>query len=282
MSVLFVVTLAAHDGQVNSTDTTAPTSRTVLWLTAHPEPASLGAALARSGTAALRAQGHHVITSDLYAMRWDPVVTRENLDRRAANGRVRVTSHGRAAYLDGTLPEDVAKEQTKVRRADALVVQFPLWWYGMPAILKGWFDRVFISGFAFGKDPGTGRRLRFEQGPFGGKRALAVITAGDRPRALGARGISGPPSELLYGLLHGTFAYTGMSALEPWVLPSADFTTADGFAEARRSLAERVTGIFDEEPIRYREQFSGDYTDAWDLRPHVAPGESGLGAHRCA
>ncbi|WP_187368429.1 NAD(P)H-dependent oxidoreductase [Ruania zhangjianzhongii] len=256
--------------------------RTVLWVSAHPEPASLTASLARSGAQTLREQGHEVLTSDLYAMGWDAVVRRDNLDRRGLTGRVEVTRHGRAAYLEDALTEDVAREQDKLRRADALVIQFPLWWYGMPAILKGWFDRVFVSGFAFGSDPVTGRRLRFEQGPFRGMRALAVITAGDRPGALGPRGISGPPTELFYGLLHGTFAYTGMSALQPWILPSADFTSEEGFSAVRDSLATRLKGLFDEEPISYREQFTGDYTEDWELHPHVAPGRTGLAAHLCA
>lgn len=256
--------------------------RTVLWVSAHPEPASLTTSLARSGIQMLREQGHEVLTSDLYAMDWDPVVRRDNLDRRGPTGRVEVTKNGRAAYLENELPEDVAREQAKLRRADAFVVQFPLWWYGMPAILKGWFDRVFVSGFAFGTDPDTGRRLRFEQGPFRGARALAVITAGDRPRAFGPRGISGPPTELFYGLLHGTFAYTGMSALQPWILPSADFTTEESFTVVRQDLATRLAGMFEEKPISYREQFTGDYTGDWDLHPHVAPVRTGLSAHLCA
>lgn len=256
--------------------------RTVLWISAHPEPASLTSSLTRHGIATLRALGHDVLHSDLYEMHWDPVIRRENLDRRGLTGRARITQHGRTAYLKDAVPDDVAAEQDKVRRADALVVQFPLWWYGMPAILKGWFERVFVSGFAFGTDPTTGRRLRFEQGPFRGTRALTVITAGDRPGALGPRGISGPPEELFYGLLHGTFAYTGMSALQPWILPSADFTTVDGFGTVAQSLTTRLTGLFEEEPLRYREQFTGDYTEDWDLHPHVAPGHTGLTAHRCA
>lgn len=69
-------------------------------------------------------------------------------------------------------------EQEKLSRADAVIVQFPLWSFGMPAILKGWFDRIFVNGFAFGKDVETGQRLRYEQGPFTGKRALVAVTLG--------------------------------------------------------------------------------------------------------
>ncbi|GGD32859.1 NAD(P)H dehydrogenase [Microbacterium faecale] len=255
-------------------------ARTVLWISAHPEPRSLNGSLRRDGIAALRSMGHTVIESDLYAMGWDPVVRRNNLSSERIEGRLEVTRHGREAQVTGNVPDDVAAEQEKIRRSDAVVVQFPLWWYSMPALLKGWFDRVFVSGFAFGKDPGTGRRLRFEQGPFRGTRALAVVTLGDREASIGPRGKSGELTELLFGLLHGTFAYTGMDALRPWALPSADFTESGGdYARARDSLVARLEGMFSEEPIAYREQFTGDYTDEWELEPHVVPGEAGLSVH---
>ncbi|GAA1174172.1 NAD(P)H-dependent oxidoreductase [Nesterenkonia xinjiangensis] len=259
--------------------TSAPASRTVLWVSAHPEPDSLNGRLRRDGIAALHRQGHTVVESDLYAMGWDPVIRPENLDRRGRVSPTRVSAAGRRAQLEDAQPDDVAAEQLKLRRADAVIVQFPLWWYGMPAILKGWFDRVFVSGFAFGTDPHTGRRLRFEQGPFRGARALTVITLGDRPASIGPRGKSGELHELLFGLLHGTFAYTGMEPLVPWALPSADFTDADSHARARCSLRDRLVRLFDEEPLRYREQFTGDYTDQWELQPEVLPGQTGLSVH---
>ncbi|MFC7405476.1 NAD(P)H-dependent oxidoreductase [Georgenia alba] len=246
-------------------------TRTILWLSAHPEPRSLSGSLRRDGVDGLLRHGHDVLESDLYAMHWDPVLRGEGTDR------FRVTADTRQAYLDGTQPADVAAEQRKVQAADALVVQFPLWWYGMPAILKGWFDRVFVSGFAFGKDPVSGRRLRFEQGPFAGKRALVVTTLGDRPDAIGPRGKSGEITELLFGLLHGTFAYTGMDVLRPWALPSADFT--EDYPAVRDSLLARLDGLFDERPIPYRPQFTGQYTPGWELEPHLAPGETGLSVH---
>ncbi|WP_202912045.1 NAD(P)H-dependent oxidoreductase [Nesterenkonia muleiensis] len=250
--------------------------QTILWVSAHPEPESLNGSLRRDGLAHLTSAGHTVLESDLYAMEWNPVVSQE--DAGIAEGeRFRVTEDVRQAYLDNTLPDDVRAEQAKLLSADALVIQFPLWWYGMPAILKGWFDRLFISGFAFGKDPETGQRLRFEQGPFRGKRALAALTLGDRPASIGPRGKSGEITELLFGLLHGTFTYTGMSALRPWALPSADFT--EDYDAVLSSLTGRLDSLFTETPIPYRPQFTGQYTDQWELVPELAPGESGLSIH---
>lgn len=166
---------------------------------------------------------------------------RARLGRQIRAGRRHPPSTG--AFLEGRQTADARREQQKVCDADALVLQFPLWWYGMPAILKGWFDRAFASGFAFGKDAAAGRWLRFEQGPFVGKRTFILLTLGDRPAAIGPRGISGELHELLFGLLHGTLAYTGMSVLWPMAVPGADFT------------------------------------DAWELLDHVRPGESGLSLH---
>lgn len=252
---------------------------TVLWISAHPEPSSLNGSLRRDAVEHLLSIGHIVIESDLYAMGWDPVVrARDGGQVTGEEPRAfRVSTDTRDAYLSGTQPAEIGDEQAKLRRADAVVVQFPLWWYGMPAILKGWFDRVFVSGFAFGSDPATGRRLRFEQGPFVGKRALVVTTLGDRPHAIGPRGKSGELHELLFGLLHGTFAYTGMSVLPPWALPSADRIT--DYGPARDDLLQRLDRLFTEAPIPYRPQFAGDYTPDWELAPHVRPGEHGLRVH---
>lgn len=254
-------------------------SAVVLWVSAHPEPRSLNGNLRRDAIRHLRGTGCAVLESDLYALDWDPVVR----SRDGGHGRhgkpthFKVSVDTRRAYLENTQPAEITREQNKLRQADAVVVQFPLWWYGMPAILKGWFDRVFISGFAFGPDPATGRRLRFEQGPFVGKRALVVTTLGDRPKSIGPRGKSGELSELLFGLLHGTFAYTGMSVLPPWALAGADQLANYGCA--RDDLLRRLDNLFVDRPIPYRSQFTGDYTCEWELAPHVRPGEHGVRVH---
>lgn len=256
----------------------AEKTTTVLWVSAHPEERSLTGALRRDALAHLRASGHEVLESDLYALDWDPVLRpRDGVRAGDDTGRFRVSADTCRAHLSGHSAPDVLREQEKLLRADAVVLQFPLWWYGMPAILKGWVDRVLVSGFAFGTDAATGRRLRFEQGPFVGTRALVVTTLGDRPLAIGPRGKSGELTEMLFGLLHGTLAYTGMSVLPPWALPSAD--RVDDDAVARADLRRRLDGLFTDTPIPYRPQFTGEYTSEWELAEHVRPGETGLAVH---
>ncbi len=205
-------------------------------------------------------------------MGWDPVVRSSDADLPDGQ-RFRVSANVRRAYLVDTLPAELRTEHEKILQAETIIIQFPLWWYGMPAILKGWFDRLFVSGFAFGEDPDTGKRLRYEQGPFTDKRALVLTTLGDRPASIGPRGKSGEITELL----HGTFAYTGMSVLTPWALPSADFT--EDYGQVRENLLNKLDQLPTETPIPYRPQFTGQYTDEWELVPDIAPGETGLSIH---
>lgn len=152
----------------------------VLWVFAHPEPRSLNGVLRDHGVAELRALGHRVRESDLYAMGWNPVVGPADFGHDPRD-RLMVGDASERAHAGGTLSPDIRAEQDKLAWADALVLQFPLWWHGMPAILKGWFDRVFVQGFAFGL-PGA---RRYGDGGLAGRRALVVTTAVPAPPGSG-------------------------------------------------------------------------------------------------
>lgn len=254
----------------------------VLWVLAHPEARSLNGALHSAGLAALRDAGHEVEVSDLYAMKWNPVVDRADFGL-GDEPRLHVGPASSAALDQGTLSPDILAEQAKLERADLVVLQFPLWWFGLPAILKGWIDRVFVRGFAYGlPDPERpGRSLRYGApgGPLAGKRALAVVTVGGPQDGYQSRGIDGPLPDLLFPLLHGTFFYTGMSVLPPHVVYSANRMSDVDFKEAGDRLRTRLLDADSTEPIAYRTQNSGDYDERMVLRPDLAPDAAGLGVH---
>ncbi|MFB4317169.1 NAD(P)H-dependent oxidoreductase [Actinomadura sp. 21ATH] len=159
------------------------------------------------------------------------------------------------------------------------MLQFPLWWHGMPAILKGWFDRVFVQGFAFGVTDGRDRTLRYGEGNLAGKRALVVTTAGARGTGMGARGLHGDTEQLLFPLLHGTLWYTGMPVLPPLLIPRADRLTPGRYEPAAALLRERLRGLATDAPIPYRRESGGDYDADLVLRPHLEPGRTGLHIH---
>ncbi|USQ81413.1 NAD(P)H-dependent oxidoreductase [Ornithinimicrobium faecis] len=227
-----------------------------LWVLGHPEANSLNGRLRDVGVSALRDDGWDVVESDLYRDGFDPLLVTE--------GGV-----------------DVRREQDKLRAADLLVLQFPLWWYSMPAILKGWVDRVFEAGFAYDViDPATGRARKYGDGGLAGKRALAVVTAGDRPGSLEPRGISGTIEEVLWHLLHGTFWYTGMDALPPHLVSLARDVDEERMQRLEGDLAARLRGVMSEPRIPYRPLTEEHYDHGIRLLPHVAAGETELRAHQ--
>ncbi|HQY98011.1 MAG TPA: NAD(P)H-dependent oxidoreductase, partial [Phycicoccus sp.] len=151
----------------------------VLWVMATPEPLSLTASLHAEGVRVLRELGHEVRTSDLYAMKWKPVADRDDFEQQI-DGHALMTTASKEAYFGGTLSPDIVAEHEKLAWADTVIFSFPLWWYGMPAILKGWFDRVFVQGYAYDvSDPqDPKRKLRYGEGNLAGKRALVLLSCG--------------------------------------------------------------------------------------------------------
>ncbi|MFM9370817.1 NAD(P)H-dependent oxidoreductase [Streptomyces sp. Da 82-17] len=258
----------------------------VLWIFAHPERHSLNGALLDEGLRTLDALGHEHRVSDLYAMGWKAVVDAADFGGADASGddsareRLVVGAAQEQAYEQGELSADIRAEQEKLDWADVVVFQFPMWWFGPPAILKGWFDRVLVQGFAFGLKDASGTTLRYGDGGLAGKRALVVTSVGARESSFGPRGIHGPVDEVLFPLLHGTFWYTGMAPLAPFTVFGADRMTAEGARTAAASLADRLRGLADEEPLRYRHEQGGDFDADLVLRPHVAPGREGVAAQR--
>lgn len=251
----------------------------VLWVLAHPEERSLNAALHRDGVAALAEARHQVEVSDLYAMKWNPVVDRD--DYALGDERLHVGAASHDALERGTLSPEVRAEQAKLDRADLLVLQFPLWWFGLPAILKGWIDRVFVRGYAYSiPDPQRpGRTKRYGSGGLAGKRALAVVTIGGAAEGYGPRGIDGDLPQVLFPLLHGTFFYTGMSPLPPIAIHSANHLSTEDYEAARAELRARIATVETDPPIPYRTQNGGDYDETMVLRPELATDRTGLDVH---
>ncbi|WP_033293314.1 NAD(P)H-dependent oxidoreductase [Amycolatopsis jejuensis] len=228
----------------------------VLWVFAHPEPESLNGALRDDGLATLRSLGHEVRESDLYAMRWNPVV-----DKIA------------------TVPGDVRAEHEKLAWADTVIVQFPLWWADTPAILKGWFDRVLVQGYGYDFRDETGHVLRYGNGVLAGKRAMVVVTAGAHAESLGPRGAHGSLDDLLFGVQHATLFYTGMTVLPPVTITGTNRMTPERFECTAEHLRKRLHSLETADPLPYRTQDGGDYDRRLVLHPDVAPGRSGYGIH---
>lgn len=255
----------------------------ILLVFAHPEPQSLAASLRDVAIRELEAAGHEVKVSDLYAMRWRSEVDRSDFPLLAANDRLRVAQASGEAFEAQSLTEDVKAEQEKLLWADTLILQFPLWWYSMPAILKGWVDRVYAYGFAYGVGEHSDKHWgdRFGEGTFAGKRAMLIVTTGGWEEHYSPRGINGPIDDLLFPINHGILYYPGYDVLPSFVTYRVDKLDARGFEEISFALRERMRSLETVEPIPYRSQNAGDYfIPSLHLRPELEdPNTSGFGLH---
>ncbi|MFT7839774.1 NAD(P)H-dependent oxidoreductase [Saccharothrix sp. BKS2] len=255
-----------------------PKPGTALWVYAHPRRESLNGHLLQAGTKAL-SQRYEVAVSDLYGQGFDPVLSERDLGEppgRPGN----IAELAGEAHARGQLPAEVREEQARLAAAELLVLQFPLWWYGPPAILKGWFDRVLTSGFAYGDlDPELGVPRRYGDGGLVGRRALVVVTAGEDERSIGRRGISGDLDSLLFPLTHGVLWYVGTEVLDLHVVHDADALDPEAVEQQVERLVTRIDGLATEPARRFRRLRDGDYRGTRALREDLMPGRTDLGIH---
>lgn len=257
----------------------------ILIVFAHPEPRSLNTSLRDVAVDELRLGGHEVRVSDLYAEQWKSQIDREDFPTLASDERLKVASVSGKAFAANVLTEDVRAEHEKLMWADAVIFQFPLWWFAMPAIMKGWVDRVYAHGFAYGVGEHSDRRWgdRYGEGVFAGKRAMLLVTAGGWESHYAPRGINGPIDDLLFPINHGILHYPGFSVLPPFVAYRVDRLDDAGFAVVSAALRERMRTLFLRAPIPYRRQNDGDYLiPSMELKPGLGePMTSGFGLHLC-
>ncbi|MFY9183674.1 MAG: NAD(P)H-dependent oxidoreductase [Limnohabitans sp.] len=183
----------------------------VLIVHAHPEPQSFCTALKSTAVQELTAMGHRVQVSDLYDMGFNPVASAADFSDRANPAYCVYALEQRHGVDTGSIAPDIQTELDKLLWCDVLIFNFPLYWCSTPAILKGWIDRVFVSGKVYG-----GKRF-YNHGGLKGKRAMLSVTLGGPESLFGKEGIHGPLEDMLKHLLQGTLAYAGLDVLSPFV-----------------------------------------------------------------
>ncbi|AJY38787.1 MULTISPECIES: NAD(P)H-dependent oxidoreductase [Burkholderia] len=254
----------------------------VLLVYAHPEPKSLNGSLRNFAVKRLKDAGHTVQVSDLYAMQWKAALDADDNTGRQPDARFDPSLDSKHAFENGTQAADIAREQDKLRWADALVLQFPLWWFSMPAILKGWVERVYAFGFAYGvgEHSDTHWGDRYGEGSMKGKRAMLIVTTGGWESHYGPRGINGPIGDVLYPIHHGILYYPGFDVLPPFLVHRTSRIDEARFAAICDSLGQRLDDLWKTAPISFRPQNAGDYEiPQLTLRDDVAPDRSGFAAH---
>jgi NAD(P)H dehydrogenase (quinone) len=250
---------------------------------AHPEPRSLNGALKDAAVEALLAAGHEVRVSDLYAMKFKAVADAADFPARDPVERLIYHRASGEAYHGGTQAPDIRTEQQKLEWAEAVILQFPLWWFSMPAIMKGWLDRVFAHGFAIGvPKPGTRQWLRYGEGTLAGRRAMIATTTGGREAQYAQRGLNGPIEDLLFPTTHGALFYTGMVVVPSFIGYQTVRIGEAEYAKLAAAYVERLITIASTAPIPFRTENGGDFGEDSMLKPGVVTGQTGFDVYRSA
>lgn len=218
----------------------------VLIVYTHPEPQSFNGALLATARRVLAEAGHEVVVSDLYAMNWQPRSDRANFLAPADGGYFKQQAEEAFASAGGSFAPEIKAEIDKLFACDALILQFPLWWFAMPALLKGWVDRVFAMGAVYG-----GGRW-YDRGRFTGKRAMLSLTTGGPQSMYGPDGLNGDIDGLLFPIHNGILRFTGFSVLPPFVAWAPAHATVEQRQDYLAAFEQRLLALWATEPMPAR------------------------------
>ena len=230
---------------------------------AHHEPKSFNAALLARSVAQLKALGYKVQVSDLHAMHFNPLAGAQDFTARRFPDQLQYDREQKYAQEHQAFAPDIQAEIDKLLWCDLLILQFPLWWFSVPAILKGWIDRTFVNGVAYGK----GRRM--DTGGLKGRRAMMTVSTGCYENMVAPDGLLGDLNANLWHLQAGTLAYVGFEVLPPFMSWSIHYTDAARRGSYLDAYAERMRELETLQPLFFHP--TRDFGPDWRLKPGVAP-----------
>jgi NAD(P)H dehydrogenase (quinone) len=212
---------------------------------AHPEPQSFCSAMKDTAVETFQKLGHEVQVSDLHQMNWNPVASGNDFEVRSQPDYLVYALEQRESYKSGQLSPDIQAEIEKLKWCDLLIFSFPMYWFSVPAILKGWIDRVFVSGFCYG-----GKRF-YDQGGLKGKKGLLAFTLGGREDMFGEDKIHGEMQTMLRPLLRGSMAYVGLTVLPPFIGWHVPYISDEDRQSLLKDYREYLTNLDHLDPLSF-------------------------------
>ncbi|MDE5444318.1 flavodoxin family protein [Bradyrhizobium sp. CSA207] len=187
---------------------------------AHPEPKSFVSAMRDVVVDELMAAGASVTSCDLYHDGFNPVLSGDDFTSRSRPDYLVYTLEQRHGYTASTLAPDIAREVENVLTADLIVFTFPIFWFSVPAILKGWIDRVLLSG------PMHGGKRFYDLGGLKGKRTFTAMSLGGRQNMFGPDALHGElDTGMMRHFFQGTLGYVGLTVHKPFVAYHVPYVT---------------------------------------------------------
>lgn len=249
------VTTVEVDKSESSGAVLAPLARgkKVLVVYAHVFKESYEGCLVGAAVKALKDAGAHIQVSNLYDSGFNPVASPRDFGDEVPDKEF--YSYPRlagAARASGRLAQDIVAEQDKVAWADLVVFVAQLTSHGLPALLKGWFDRVLTADFAYGEGQ------IYDNGKLSGKKALLCLTSEALSSMYTSTGVHGDINVYLWPLVYGLMRFPGFEVLRPQVYFGSGRASEDYREKTISTLQQRVLGVWAEQGIDFipTERFS--------------------------
>jgi NAD(P)H dehydrogenase (quinone) len=219
----------------------------ILIILAHPEEKSFNAAMFNTAISTLENEGHEVKTTNLYQENYQPVSGKGNFTRLKNTDYFKQQDEEVFALQQSTFMPDIISEQEKIEWCEMMIWQFPLYWFSVPAILKGWIDKIFTMGKFY--DNGK----IFDNGFSAGKKAmLSVTTGGPEKNYVDDR--YGNINSILFPIHRGILEFLGFSVVQPEVIYSVERLTEKERKSVLDTWSKRLINIEEEISQRTTEQ----------------------------
>ena len=209
----------------------------------HPEPKSFNHAMFSTACESFSAQHDEVRTSNLQEMNFDPVSSRKNFKTVSNADFLKLQLEEKHATETGSFSDELELEMQKLEWCDLMIWQFPLWWFGLPAVFKGWVDRVFAMGRTYG-----GGKI-YETGVFRGKRAMLSLTTGGPQDAYLPGGFNGDIDAILRPIHRGMLQFVGFDVLAPQIVYAPAHIDDTARQQELAQFATRLRHIAEESAI---------------------------------
>lgn len=178
---------------------------------AHPNQDSLNHSLKESVITTLKKDNHEFVIRDLYQLDFNPVLSSEDIK----------------GQRQGHVAIDVCQEQEYISWAESITFIYPIWWTGMPAIMKGYIDRVMSYGFAYRYNQGV------QQGLLEGKQAVIINTHGKSNAEYEATGMD---KALLLTSDEGIYNYCGLEVKKHFFFDRADRAASENIEKWKNEI----------------------------------------------
>ena len=218
----------------------------VLIIFAHPEPKSFNGAMKDVAVQTLQKAGHSVQVSDLYTMRFDAVGDERDFVETKGKPFFNYLDEQVRATNESLFIPELKQEMDKLIWADLVIFQVPLWWFSLPAVKKGWIDRVFAMGFAYDV------KRNFQNGVFSGKRSMLALTTGSPEMLFRDDAKLGDMGQILHHIQWGMLRYVGMDVMAPFVAFGAARATPEQRTAYLNDYRLRLLAIESTAPIELR------------------------------